>query len=96
MNKFTFVTQPRYDQSHGNITYSVDSELSHFSFNICIIKMHVDERFQFYVPINSRQLSVQLSRFPRATRSLTRVIVTSRTSIFTVKKCMRKSQSQVS
>lgn len=59
MTKFTFATQPRYDRTHGNITYSADSQPSRFSFNIRIAYIKTltpsfnSARFNF--PTYSRQ-----------------------------------------
>lgn len=47
MTKFTFATQPRYDRTHGNITYSADSQPSRFSFNIRIVYIKTHTAFQF-------------------------------------------------
>lgn len=63
MTKFTFATQPRYDRTHGNITYSADSQPSRFSFNIRIVALYIKTHteFQFTVRFNFQRVHVNLS-----------------------------------
>lgn len=58
MTKFTFATQPRYDRTHGNITYSADSQPSRFSFNIRIVALYIKTHteFQFTVRFNFQRV----------------------------------------
>lgn len=66
MTKFTFTTQPRYDRSHGNITHSVDSQLSRFSFNIrrCLpcINIKITRRRAVSILRSHQSARIELSR----------------------------------